>query len=145
VLGAGAAPGDWPEKLSAYLHLLVRWNEQINLVSRKSIDRVVEAQVVPSLAALQLLPADQPIKLLDVGSGGGFPGIPCAILRPCAEIALVEATRKKSLFLEAVVRELGLERTTVHWTRVEAPTPALRALAPFDVGSSAFWNATALT
>ncbi len=129
----GGAPEGWPESLSRYLHQLVEWNERVNLVSRKSIDQVVKSQLLPSLAALRVVRPNQTARVLDVGSGGGFPGIPLAILRPLARVALVEATRKKCAFLEEVVRMRAPAGTSVHWTRIEAPTPELRAIAPFDL------------
>ena len=77
--------------------------------SRASADRALEAHVLPSLATLLLIPPEEEYRVLDVGSGGGFPGIPLGILRPRVRLDLVEATRKKCRFLEECVRELGLE------------------------------------
>ena len=129
----GPFPDDWPERMARYLNLLIDWNERVNLVSRRSIGRVVEEQLLPSLAALLVVPATTDVRVLDVGSGGGFPGIPLAILRPRARVDLVEATRKKCNFLEAAIREANLESAAAHWCRIEAPAETLRARAPFDV------------
>ena len=130
---SGPLPDDWSERLARYLTLLVDWNQRVNLVSRRSIDRVVEEQLLPSLAALLVVPPAKDMKILDVGSGGGFPGIPLAILRPQASVELVEATRKKCAFLEAAIREIPAANVAVHWCRIEAPTEQLRARAPFDL------------
>lgn len=126
------APEGWAEQLSAYLNLLVEANRRVNLVSRKSIGDVVAAQVVPSLAALLVVP-DAELRALDVGAGGGFPGIPLAILRPRAQVDLVESARKKCDFLQLVRQSLRLENVRVHHCRVERPTEALARRAPFDV------------
>jgi 16S rRNA (guanine(527)-N(7))-methyltransferase RsmG len=129
----GGGPPGWPERLEHYLRLLRARNEQVNLVSRRSIDRLVEGQVLPSLAALLAVPPDRPLKVLDVGTGGGLPGIPLKILRPTIQLDLLEATRKKTDFLAEVVSEMGLEETYVHWGRAESPPAELVARAPFDV------------
>jgi 16S rRNA (guanine527-N7)-methyltransferase len=127
-------PGDWPKRLETYLDLLWQWNTKVNLVSRRSADRLLDGQLVPSLAALLEVPPQEPLRVLDVGSGGGFPGIPLAILRPNAQVDLVDATRKKCDFLQVAAAAIGLTGTEVHWCRIEAPAPALQARAPFDVG-----------
>jgi 16S rRNA (guanine527-N7)-methyltransferase len=88
---------------------------------------------MPSLATLLLVRSGEAPRVLDVGTGGGFPGIPLKILRPTVRLDLVEATRKKCRFLEACVKELRLEDTQVHWCRIEAPPDELRERSPFDL------------
>ena len=129
----GGGPPGWPERLEHYLKLLRDRNEQVNLVSRRSIDRLVEGQVLPSLAALLVVPLDQPLKVLDVGTGGGLPGIPLKILRPAIRLDLLEATRKKTDFLAEAVSEMALGETLVHWGRAESPPKELVIRAPFDL------------
>ncbi|HMB71587.1 MAG TPA: RsmG family class I SAM-dependent methyltransferase, partial [bacterium] len=99
--------------------------------SRATADRLLESQILPSLATLRVVGADEPLSVLDVGTGGGFPGIPLKILRPAVVLDLVDARRKKTDFLEDAVRALGLESVTVHWCRIETPTPEL-AVRRFD-------------
>jgi 16S rRNA (guanine527-N7)-methyltransferase len=70
---------------------------------------------------------------LDVGSGGGFPGIVLKILRPEIRIDLVEATQKKARFLSKCIRALGFDDALVHASRVESPPRELLERAPFDV------------
>jgi len=130
---AGGAPDGWPTRIGAYLDLLREWNGRVNLVSRHSLARLVPDQLVPSLAALLVVPPGARIRVLDVGSGGGFPGVPLGILRPDARIDLVDATRKKCEFLEAAVAAVGLRDARVHWCRIESPGDSLRARAAFDV------------
>ncbi len=129
----GAVPEDWAPRMSAYLQLLVVANRHVNLVSRKSVDTVVDAQLVPSLAALLVVPDGTRTSVLDIGSGGGFPGIPLAILRPLARVDLVDSVGKKCEFLRRAASELGLRGVRVHHCRIERPTPELRERAPFDV------------
>jgi 16S rRNA (guanine527-N7)-methyltransferase len=129
----GGAPPDWDAVLDKFLQLLSKKNEAINLVSRASIDRIIELQVLPSMAGLLVIKPDQSLRVLDVGSGGGFPGIVLKILRPQVRIDLVEATQKKARFLSECIRALGLEDAIVHACRVESPTPELLERAPFEV------------
>ncbi len=129
----GAVPEAWAPPMAAYLQMLVEANRHVNLVSRKSVDTVVDAQLVPSLAALLVVPERTEIRVLDIGSGGGFPGIPLAILRPQARVDLVDSVGKKCEFLRRVIGELGLRGVCVHNCRAEHPAPELRKRAPFDV------------
>ena len=127
----GGGPPGWADRIAAYLDLLTEANETVNLVSRKTVAETLQRHVLPSLAALLVVPAETALRVLDVGTGGGFPGVPLAILRPEIRLDLVDATRKKCEFLETVVRELELP-ATVHWCRIEDPPAALPARAPFD-------------
>jgi 16S rRNA (guanine527-N7)-methyltransferase len=129
----GGGPAGWIDSLEHYLDLLRERNAHVNLVSRRSIDRLVESQVLPSLAALLVVPPEHPLRVLDVGTGGGLPGIPLKILRPMVRLDLLDATRKKTDFLSTAVSELGLEDCRVHWGRVESPPADLRDRAPFDL------------
>jgi 16S rRNA (guanine527-N7)-methyltransferase len=118
--------------MARFLNRLERRNREVNLVSRRTVRESLERQVLPSLAVLRVVPADRPIRVLDVGSGGGFPGIPLGILRPGVRLDLLDATRKKCEFLETCVAELGLKDCVVHWCRIEQPSEALLRRAPFD-------------
>ncbi len=132
-------------QLERYLALLLTWNERINLTA---ITEPHEIYVKHFLDALTLIPFIEarlsPQRLIDVGSGAGFPGVPIAIARPAWRVVLLEATRKKVRFLEALATELGLRNVEVHWGRAEdaAHDPAhrerydvavARALAPLPV------------
>jgi 16S rRNA (guanine527-N7)-methyltransferase len=129
----GGAPAGWDAVLEKFLQLLREKNEAINLVSRASIERIVELQVLPSMAGLLIIKPNQSLRVLDVGSGGGFPGIVLKIVRPQVRIDFVEATQKKARFLSECVRALGFEHSLVHACRVESPTRELLERAPFDV------------
>lgn len=129
----GPFPTGWAERLEDYLADLVDANRRVNLVSRRSADQVVPQQLLPSLAALLVVSRSQPRRVLDVGSGGGFPGIPLAILRPRAQVDLVESIRKKCDFLREVQGRLRLTNLSVHHCRIERPTLELIRKAPFDL------------
>jgi len=131
-----APPAGWDASLARFLAELATWSRRFNLVSRSTIDLALESHVLPSLATLRIVARDESVRVLDVGSGAGFPGIPLAILRPRAQVDLVEATRKKCRFLEHCISTLELPEARVHWCRIEQPAPALRDRAPFDVAVS---------
>jgi 16S rRNA (guanine527-N7)-methyltransferase len=131
--GESGLPSDWADQLATYLSLLQDRNRTVNLVSRNAMDRLIEGQLLPSLAVLRVIPADALMRVVDVGSGGGFPAIPLRILRPRVRLDLVEATGKKCDFLRDAVRKLDLGDAGVHWCRIEDPSAELLARAPFDV------------
>ena len=114
-------------RLEALDGLYREWNERINVISRKDIDAVFEHHVLHSLAIaryLQTLPealqeAFSQGKVLDLGTGGGFPGIPLAILFPEAQFTLCDSVGKKTRVAAAVAEALGLENVTVVNARAE--------------------------
>jgi 16S rRNA (guanine527-N7)-methyltransferase len=112
--------GDGLAKIGDYLSRLLGMNEQMNLTA---ITDPAGAWERHALDALSLLPhlADVPAggRLVDVGTGGGIPGIPLAIARPDLDITLIEATQKKVRFLTAVCDDLGLTNVTTHAERAE--------------------------
>ncbi len=115
--------------LAAYLELLARWNRTYNLTAVREPERMVGQHILDSLAVLPHVPMGRGAALLDVGSGGGLPGIPLAVARPEAAVTLLDANSKKAAFLEQARIELGLRNVAVVCTRVEAFVPDHR----FDV------------
>ena len=93
-------------RLSSYLDLVVRWNKRINLVSRKDINRLLERHLFDSLSIERFIKGD---RALDIGSGGGFPGIPLAICRPDLHFTLLDRSARRVRFLQVVQAELGLQ------------------------------------
>lgn len=85
------------------------WNAQINVISRKDIDRLYTRHVLHSLGIAKVQPFEPKAQILDVGTGGGFPGIPLAILFPKSNFYLIDAIAKKIKVVEAVADELGLK------------------------------------
>ena len=107
-------------KLGDYLGRLLAMNELMNLTAISDPADAWEKHGLDSLALVPFLAELPPGgRLVDVGSGGGVPGIPIAILRPDLAITLVEATQKKAHFLEAVVEALGIDNVEVRAERAE--------------------------
>jgi 16S rRNA (guanine527-N7)-methyltransferase len=94
------------ELLDQYRAALWRWNEQINLTRHTTLEKFVERDVVDSWELAKLIPAGR--RVLDVGAGGGVPGIVMAICRPDLRVTLAESTQKKARVLQAIVEELNL-------------------------------------
>lgn len=95
------------------------WNEKINVISRKDLDFLYEKHILHSLGIAKIMEFAPDTKVLDVGTGGGFPGIPLAILFPEAHFTLIDSIGKKITVVEAVVEELGLINVTAIHGRAE--------------------------
>ncbi|MBN1822635.1 MAG: 16S rRNA (guanine(527)-N(7))-methyltransferase RsmG [Prolixibacteraceae bacterium] len=95
------------------------WNEKINVISRKDIAEIYERHVLHSLAIAKVISFNPGTKILDVGTGGGFPGIPLAIAFPGSEFHLVDSIGKKIKVVNEVVRELGLKNVKAEQLRAE--------------------------
>ncbi|MBO6828369.1 16S rRNA (guanine(527)-N(7))-methyltransferase RsmG [Allomuricauda sp.] len=95
------------------------WNQKINVVSRKDIDELYLRHVLHSLGIAQIQTFNEGSQILDVGTGGGFPGIPLAILFPNVKFTLVDAIGKKIKVVDEVVEGLGLQNVKTYHSRVE--------------------------
>lgn len=95
------------------------WNAKINVVSRKDIDQLMVRHVLHSLCIAKLMPFLPYTKVLDLGTGGGFPGIPLAILFPRVDFHLVDSIGKKIMVVEEVVKALGLQNVKATQIRAE--------------------------
>lgn len=124
-----ALPADARERLSRYLDVLAKWNRVYNLTAIRDRAHMESHHVRDALAVLPFLPDAGSLRVLDVGSGGGVPGIPLAIARPHWQITLVDSNHKKVAFLTQAAIELGLSNVRAIASRVEA----LRTEDPFDV------------
>jgi 16S rRNA (guanine527-N7)-methyltransferase len=118
-LGLALPPGA-EERLRAYLALLAKWNRVYNLTAIRAADQMVTHHLLDSLAVLPHLGSVR--TLVDVGSGGGLPGLPLAICRPDLQLASVEANQKKAAFQQQAKIELGLANVSIHCSRIEAMT-----------------------
>jgi 16S rRNA (guanine527-N7)-methyltransferase len=115
--------GDQVEALASYAGSLLRWNERINLTAAASADVLVTEHFVDAFALARKL--EQQARVIDVGSGGGLPAIPLALLRPDLTIDMVEPIAKKAAFLRTAIRELGLGgRVSARTVRGEAVAAA---------------------
>ena len=104
----------------AQLDALYRdWNSKINVISRKDIDNLYEHHVLHSLAIAKLLPFQPGSSIMDVGTGGGFPGIPLAILFPECQFLLIDSIGKKIKVASEVAQALGLTNVVCKQERVE--------------------------
>jgi len=122
--------------LVAYVELLLAWGDRINLTAAKSAAAVIGDQLPDSFAIAGRLEqrGGAAGEVVDVGSGGGLPAIPLALLRPGDRFTLIEATGKKVAFLRTAVRELGLgERVRVEHRRIGGPG---EDTGGFDVATS---------
>ncbi len=113
-------------RLLAYIELIQKWNQTINLVSRKDIDRLLERHLMDSLSVEKLLNDGN---VIDVGSGAGFPGLPLAICRPDLQFTLVERSDKRSRFLRLAKLALNLQNVSCIQKNL---TPSQRLNKQFD-------------
>ena len=111
---------DHQEQQFAALDVLYRdWNSKINVISRKDIDNLYEHHVLHSLAIAKVLPFQPHTEILDVGTGGGFPGIPLAILFPECRFTLIDSIGKKIKVAQEVATALGMTNVECIQERAE--------------------------
>ncbi len=109
-------------QLLAYLALLIKWNKAYNLTAVRDPDEMVSRHLLDSLSVVPFIDGE---RQLDVGSGGGMPGIPLAIMFPDMKVTLLDSNGKKTRFLTQVKLELALDNLTVIHSRAEAFQPEL--------------------
>ncbi|MCU0440893.1 MAG: 16S rRNA (guanine(527)-N(7))-methyltransferase RsmG [Bacteroidia bacterium] len=113
------------------------WNEKINVVSRKDIDSLFEKHILHSLAIAKFIEFNQGTRVLDIGTGGGFPGIPLSIFFPKVQFVLCDSIAKKITVAESISETIGLRNTDFAIGRVERLKESFdfivsRAVAPAD-------------
>lgn len=107
------------EQFAALLPLYEEWNAQINVISRKDMEHFYEHHVLHSLAIAKVMPFKPMCEVLDVGTGGGFPGVPLAIMYPESRFTLIDSIGKKIKVVHDVVGRLGLTNTKTMQIRAE--------------------------
>lgn len=107
------------DKISMLQSLYLRWNSKINVISRKDMDNFFVRHVLHSLSIAKIISFKSRTRILDVGSGGGFPGIPLAIMFPESEFSLLDSVKKKTGVISAITKELNLVNVTTVRKRAE--------------------------
>lgn len=106
-------------KMLSYIALLDKWNKVYNLTAVREPERMIGMHILDSLSVLPYLSGAK--RILDVGTGGGLPGIPLAIAKPGLQVTMMDAIAKKTAFVRQAIGELELENAHVITGRVEAP------------------------
>lgn len=131
------------ENFQAYMELLLEWNEKMNLTAITEPSAILEKHFLDSLTLLLIFPPKQGAKLIDVGTGAGFPGIPLKILRPDLDLTLLDSLNKRLSFLKELCAALKIEAVFIHKRAEEAgqekqmresyDIAVARAVAPLNV------------
>jgi 16S rRNA (guanine527-N7)-methyltransferase len=132
------------KQLEAVEALYVDWNQKINVISRKDIDQLYLHHVLHSLVLAKYGALESGMKVLDLGTGGGFPGIPLAILFPEIQFTLLDGTAKKIRVVSEVTTAIGLQNVTAIHARVEDhqdPYDLITTRAVSDLAQTVKWSA----
>jgi 16S rRNA (guanine(527)-N(7))-methyltransferase GidB len=114
-----------------YLDLLCKWNRHINLTGLRSWREIIIKHFLDSLTPLPYLPKEA--RILDLGSGAGFPGLPIKITRPSQQVTLIDASAKKISFLKEVARHLNLRPISIHQAFLGKGPPDWFKADPFKI------------
>ncbi|MBI4857727.1 MAG: 16S rRNA (guanine(527)-N(7))-methyltransferase RsmG [Acetobacterium woodii] len=133
------------EKLIDYMDRLLEKNKHINLTRITDEDEFIKLHLLDSLTLLKLI-RNPKARILDVGTGGGFPGIPLAILLPDAQITLMDSTKKKLSVVQSIAQELGIDNVSILHGRAEELGQDLKYRERYElVTSRAVANLTLLS
>lgn len=131
------------EKYAMLEKLYPEWNEKINVISRKDIDNLFERHILHSLAIAKLINFKSGSSVMDVGTGGGFPGIPLAIFFPNVKFYLIDSTGKKINVVKEIVQTLGLDNVVAEQKRAEEVKDKFDFIVSRGVGAfPQFYNIT---
>jgi len=124
------------DQFGALLHfgdLIINYNQRFNLVSRTDVHNLWNHHILPSMIVDCLVEIPVDAAVIDLGSGGGFPGIPLKITRPDLQMLLVDSVRKKVLFLKKVIRELNLSNLMALQVRISPKEDPYQLKNRFDI------------
>jgi 16S rRNA (guanine527-N7)-methyltransferase len=119
------------EQFGIHAAELLRWNKKINLTAITDPEEVAVKHFTDCLVPAKIIPTDS--RLLDIGSGGGFPGIVLKILMPSLHVTLIDSSRRKNSFQKQVIRILGLKNIEAHHIRAEEFAKIPDAANSFDI------------
>lgn len=122
------------EQFFEYMKLLIEWNEKMNLTAITDPDEIIFKHFIDSITILKEIKDNS--KLVDVGTGAGFPGIPLSIMKPTLKITLVDSLNKRLIFLQEVVKELELKNIEIIHARAEELGQNKEYREMFDVATS---------
>lgn len=123
------------EQFAQLKPLYEEWNAQINVISRKDVDCLYERHILHSLSIAKFIKFKEGTKLMDLGCGGGFPGIPLAILFPAVSFTMIDSIGKKIKVVQEIADAIGLKNVQAHHMRAEKVNESFdfvitRAVAP---------------
>jgi 16S rRNA (guanine527-N7)-methyltransferase len=110
-------------QLQQLANLVTLWNDRVNVISRKDIQHLPERHVLYSLAIARHIQFAPGTTVLDLGTGGGFPGMPLAVCFPQVQFTLLDSTQKKLRVIQEIAAELGLANVNTVWQRAEEHAP----------------------
>lgn len=133
VLGIGFSV-EQLDKFYKYMELLIEWNQKINLTAIIEPEEIILKHFIDSITILKYIEKDA--KIVDVGTGAGFPGIPVSIMRPDLKITLVDSLNKRLIFLQEVIKELNLKNIEIIHSRAEEFGQNKKYRENFDIATS---------
>ena len=125
---------DQIEQFYKYMNLLIEWNEKMNLTAITEPKEIILKHFIDSITILKYI--DDNSKLVDVGTGAGFPGVPLSIMNPTLKITLVDSLNKRLIFLQEVVKELNLKNIEIVHARAEEFGQNKNYREKFDIATS---------